>query len=327
MKPKTEDLKNTCVKLIEVFKKIDTKLIEVFKKIGAKLAGAVFLLYPPIWLMAILTVISAAALTAVFVKGLEESVIAYVSYAVSFYTLTVICIFCSKVLPKRYRSVRHKIYTNPIGNRYMTDAAFKTHVWLYISLGINLLFVAVNLIPGFLFGSLWFITLAFYYIILAVMRFLLVRFANENGLGKKRSLELRRARLCSIILLTLNLALSGVVVLVILKNEGFEYPGFLIYAVAMYTFYITIGSIIDMVKYRKYKSPVMSTAKAIDFTAALVSMLALEIAMLTQFGVESSEQFKMIMIAATGAAVSITVTVVSLYLAIRTTQEIKYVRK
>lgn len=37
-------------------------------------------------------------------------------------------------------------------------------------------------------------------------------------------------------------------------------------------------------RYRKYQSPAMSAAKAINLAAALVSMLSLETAMLAQFG-------------------------------------------
>lgn len=272
------------------------------------------LLFPPGWLIIVLGILSAVSLVSVFMKGLDTSPIAYVIYVVSFYSLTVICIACSVILPKYYRSIKQKIYDNKYGNRYMTDVTFKTHVSLYRSLTINLLYAAANLLSGILYSSVWFITLAAYYIILAVMRFLLVRFVNRNGIGKDRVSELRSSRLCGIILMTLNLALSGVVVLVIRKNEGFEYGGILNYVMAMYTFYITAAAIINIFKYRKYNSPIMSTAKSINLAAALVSMLALESAMLTQFGNESTNpHFNQIMVALTGAGVCATVIAISVY--------------
>ena len=58
-----------------------------WKKFGKKL------LFPPIWLMALLTVVSAVSLTMVFVKGMEQSVIAYIVYVLSFYTLSVVTVF------------------------------------------------------------------------------------------------------------------------------------------------------------------------------------------------------------------------------------------
>lgn len=286
------------------------------------------LIYPPVWLMLIAAVISTVCLTAVFVKGWDESPFAYVTYVLAFYSLSVICIACVKVFPLYYRNIKQKIYNNKFGNRYMTDAVFKTHISLYISLCINLLYVATNLFTGIWYRSVWSVTLAAYYIILAVMRFLLLRFTNRVGIGKDREKELKRSRLCGIILITVNLALSGVVILVISQNKGFRYNGILIYVMAMYTFYVTTHSIINIFKYRKYNSPVMSTAKSINLAAALVSMLSLETAMLYQFGTESaSPYFNRIMIGATGAGVCLIVVTMAVYTIVRANKELKKLRK
>ena len=286
------------------------------------------LIYPPVWLMLIAAVISTVCLTAVFVKGWDESPFAYVTYVLAFYSLSVICIACVKVFPLYYRNIQQKIYNNKFGNRYMTDAVFKTHISLYISLCINLLYVATNLFTGIWYRSVWSVTLAAYYIILAVMRFLLLRFTNRVGIGKDREKELKRSRLCGIILITVNLALSGVVILVISQNKGFRYNGILIYVMAMYTFYVTTHSIINIFKYRKYNSPVMSTAKSINLAAALVSMLSLETAMLYQFGTESaSPYFNRIMIGATGAGVCLIVVTMAVYTIVRANKELKKLRK
>lgn len=283
--------------------------METFKNIWKKL------LFPPGWLMSILGIFSAVSLVAVFRKGLDTAPVAYVIYVVSFYSLTVICIACAGIFPRYYRNIKQKIYDTKYGNRYMTDVAFKTHISLYRSLAINLLYAITNLLSGILYRSVWSITLAMYYIILAVMRFLLVRFVNRNGIGKDRVRELRRSRLCGIILMTVNLTLSGVVVLVIQKNAGFVYGSILIYVMALYTFYITTAAIINIFKYRKYKSPIMSTAKSINLAAALVSMLALETAMLTQFGTENTyPHFNQIMVGLTGAGVCAVVVFMSVYI-------------
>ena len=142
------------------------------------------LLFPPVWIIIILTVISTAGLVFIFVKGLEQSIAAYIIYVAAFYTLTVLCIFLSLVLPKQYKQIRQKIYDNPLGNRYMTDAEFRTHIWLHLSLAINLLYAAINVLSFILYHSMWFVCLAVYYSILAVMRFLLAKYAHRNGFGR-----------------------------------------------------------------------------------------------------------------------------------------------
>lgn len=292
-----------------------------WKKVGKKL------LFPPVWLMIVLAVISTVALVAVFVNGLDTAPIAYVVYLLAFYSLSVICIACFIVFPKYYRTVKQKIYENKYGNKYMTDAAYRTHLSLYVSLTINLVYVATNLFNGIFYQSVWSITLAAYYMILAVMRFLLLRYFNRVGIGKDRGKELKRSKLCGIILMTVNLALSGVVLLVIIQNKGFEYNGILIYVMAMYTFYVTPNSIVNIIKYRRYNSPVLLTAKSINLAAALVSMLSLETAMISQFKTENtSPYFNQIMVGITGAVVCVIVLSMSIYTIVKTNKELKKLR-
>ena len=161
--------------------------------------------------------------------------------------------------------------------------------------------------------------------ILSIGKFLLLRFVNHNSIGgEDYAKELQIARVCGIILMTLNIALSAVVVLVITRDAGFTYGGVLIYAVALYTFYITIAAIVNLIKYRRFHSPVMTVAKVINLAAALVSMLALETAMLSQFGTgDAGPYFKQMMIGLTGAAVSTIVIVMSVGIIVKTSKNLK----
>ena len=281
------------------------------------------LLFPPFGIILLLIAVSAVALVAVFVKGLETSPLAYISYVFAFYTLCVLCIFCWKTLPGYWKSGKEKLYSNKLANRYLTDAAFKTQVSLYRSLSINLLYVAVNAIAAVVFSTNWFGLFAVYYAILAIMRFLLIRYVSKNKIGASRLGELHRARICAYILLTVNLALSGAVLMMVYFHRGFDYQGILIYVMALYTFYTTTTAIMDMVKYRRYGSPIMSMSKVIKMAAALVSMLLLETAMFSQFGGEMSIENQRIMIMATGAGIAIIVVSMAIYMIGRTTKEIR----
>lgn len=281
------------------------------------------LLFPPLWLLLLLVLLSAAALTAVFVQGLTESPIAYVSYVLSFYTLCVLTLYCSMVLPKQYQRLRQSTAKLPLLHRYMTDALFRTHISLYAALTVNLLYAGANLLSWALYHSMWFVVLAVYYVILSVMRFLLVRYVHSHKLGENRLGELHRAQLCSAILLLLNFVLTGAVMMILYQNKGFSYHGILIYVMALYTFYITIHAIVNLVKYRKYRSPVMTTSKVISLSAALVSVLALETAMLSQFGMDMTAENKWLMIALTGAGISVVVIILSIYMIVKTAKEIK----
>lgn len=292
-----------------------------WKKLGKKL------LFPPVWMIIVLTILSAAALVFVFIKKWDATPIAYIVYVLSFYALSVLCIFLSMVLPNKYRQIRKKIDDNPIGHRYMTDAAFRTHISLYVSLAINLLYAGVNILSVALYHSKWFAVLAGYYMILAVMRFLLVRYVRRNGIGKNYFGELRSAMVCSGILLLVNFVLSGSVLMILYESKGYEYHGILIYVMAMYTFYITTSAIVSLVKYRKYKSPVMTMTKIIALSAALVSMLSLETAMFSQFGQDTPAETKWIMIALTGAGISAAVVTMSVYMIVKVYKQIKEIKE
>lgn len=283
------------------------------------------ILFLPLWLICFFTIISAAALVAVFTKNLDTSPAAYVVYVFSFYTLMVLCIACFTIIPGYYKTIREKVYANQYANRYLTDAVYKNHVSLDISLIINLAYVATNAVSAVVYGTNWFAVFAVYYGIMAVMRFLLARYVRKNqvGEGEQRLAELRRCRVCASILLTVNLTLSGVVLMMVYYDRGFEYQGFLIYVMAMYTFYSIAAAVRDLVKYRKYNSPVMSVSKMIKLASSLFSMLFLETAMFAQFGQDTSEQTKQIMIMATGAGICVIVVGMALYMIVRSSKEIK----
>ncbi len=292
-----------------------------WKKFGKKF------LFPTIWIIIILTIVSALSLIFLFINNLSKKPIAYPIYIVSFYTLIILCAFFIVIFPKQYTNIRQKIYKTSLGKRYMTDVEFKNHISLYFSLSISLFYAGLNLVLALLNHSTWFVTLGGYYIILAIMRFLLVSYIHKNKLGTKRLMELKCARICSVILITINIFLSGTVVMIIHHQRGFNFRGILIYIMAMYTFYMTISAIVDLIKYRKYRNPILSTSKVIKLAAALVSMLTLETAMFSQFGKEISEKNQRLMISLTGVGVSIIVISMAMYMIVCTTKAINQIRR
>lgn len=278
------------------------------------------ILFPKLAVAIISVPVAAALLIYTFLYEEDYSPIAYVSYVLSAYSLIIVCAQFTRIPKGTFRAVLHR---NPYVHRYLTDIPFKTHVSLYLSLGLNLIFVVMKLFYGVRYQSVWFGTLAVYYMMLAGMRFLLLQHVRRNAIGKELISELRQYRLCGIILMLMNIALLGVVVLVVLDNESFNYAGYLIYVVAMYAFYNVISAVRDMVKYRKYNSPVMSASKSVKLATALVSMLSLETAMLMQFNdKEAGESFRQVMTGATGGAVCGIVLVMAIVMIVKSTKQL-----
>lgn len=264
----------------------------------------------------------------VLMKDEVMPAVAYLSYTLSAYAM-IITVTGSIDIVKWIRKgisshpAVKRILGVPLIEKYFSETLFRAEVSLYPSLFINLLYAGIKLFSGIRYSSVWFGTLAVYYILLAVMRFFLLYYVRKRGRKQENHVsELKICRLCGMILLILDWALSGIIVLVVRKNSGFEYPGVLIYMMALYTFYAVITAIRNVIKFRKYESPVISVAKVINLTAALVSMLSLEAAMLTQFGAAREAAFRQRMSAATGTAVSILVLGMAVVIIARTTGQI-----
>lgn len=103
---------------------------------------------------------------------------------------------------------------------------------------------------GIYYRSIWFGSLAVYYLLLAVMRFSLLHYVRSRK--RDKSSEWKRYRFCEIVLLVMNQALAATVFIVVKQNKGFEYDGFLIYAMALYAFYLVRTSVINVVKFKKF---------------------------------------------------------------------------
>lgn len=253
--------------------------------------------------------------------------LAYLSYFVSAYALIISITGISGIVRLVRQGIdQHPLVRKALGvpmvSRYLREDMFRAQTGLYQGFFINLLYAGIKLLSGILYRSVWFVTLAVYYILLAVMRASLLHYVRKDE--KNKISEWRRYRLCGIILMFMNAALAGIVILVVRQNSGFEYPGMLIYMMAMYAFYAAITAARNVVKFRKYGSPVMSAAKVINLTAALVSLLSLETAMLTQFGAANDPMFRQIMTASTGAGISLIVLGMAVFMIVRSTRQMRH---
>lgn len=258
-----------------------------------------------------------------------DPVIKYAAYILSAYALVIVITGIIRLISVIRTGIdKHpfvqRMLRIPFLRNYLEEPVFRAKAALYQGLFINFAYAGFKLFSGIYYRSLWFGALAGYYAFLAVMRFLLLHHVRkEKNLGENKLSEWHRYRLCGVILLFMNQALVGIIVLVVHQNSGFEYPGMLIYVMAMYAFYAVIIAVRNVVKFRKYGSPVLSAAKTINLTAAAVSMLSLETAMLTQFGAAEDADFRQIMTGATGAGVSLIVLSMAVYMIVHATKQMK----
>lgn len=201
-----------------------------------------------------------------------------------------------------FPAARRMVHRVPLAHRYMTDQYFKVRSGLLLSFFINLCYGVFRLACAARYASFWDGALAAYYILLCAVRLYLIRRVPAGEEGRDMARELRYYRATGGFLLALGLPLSGVATQIVRDGCGSSYPGMLIYVAALHAFYSLALAIVNAVRYRRFHSPVLSAAKAVNLTTALASLFNLETAMIAQFGADQA-QFRLVMTACTAFAV------------------------
>ena len=285
-----------------------------WKKIGKKL------LFPPIAVLIVLFPIATFLLIySMVVLGTKE-ILSYISYAVAAYTLTIWCVRILEIiqLVKTFKN------ENKYAQIWLKDTRLRVNVSMYSSLIWNSIYGIFQLWLGFYHHTFWFYSLGAYYICLAIMRFGLVRYTSKHKPGEKMHTELVKYRATGWIFLILNLALSLMIFFMVYWNRTFEHHEITTIAMAAYTFTTLTLAIINVIKYRKYNSPVLSAGKAISLTAGLVSILTLESTMLTTFNDGSMDLLtRRLFLALSGGAISALIITMAIYMIVRSTKLIR----
>ena len=266
--------------------------------------------------------VSAVLLIFAFAVPGTNPMVSYVGYFVSAYTLAVVC----AGMPKILRKVKKGLYANTYSKKILTNKKLRTEIFLYASCGFSIFYAVFKLCAGLYYHSVWIGAVAVYYIIVSLMRFGLIK-RYRNNLQRKNDSEqrlfgLKSYRFCGVLMFILNIAVTGLVIQLVWKGETYQYPGFLIYAFAAYSFYCIGIAIRNMAKHRKLEQPVLAAAKMLSFACALMSILATQTAMLTQFG-DGNALFTRIMNAVTGSAVCFLIFGLAVWMVRRANKEIK----
>lgn len=257
------------------------------------------------WLLP-LTLLSAVLLFLVF-SGKGQTPMAYGTYVLSFYTL---CIGTA-ALVRDLRRLWRRLKAAPGPARYFEDAYFRVRTGLLLSFFINLCYAGLRIISAALYTSFWDGALGVYYVLLCVIRVYLIRSTTPPAQAAAEwSIQVRTRRRTGWLLLALDLSLIWIAFQIVQEGRGYTYPGTLIYAAAAYAFYTLILSVVQLVRYRQLQSPLLSAAKAINLTSAIVAVFSLETAMKYMFG--GDEDFWRYMLPITAAAMCILVLLIAL---------------
>ena len=221
--------------------------------------------------------------------------LSFVFYVLAMLGLTYSTALIIKNLAITVKSVKEWLRAHPFTGKLMDDFGFRKIIF---GIGSFVMSVGYGLINGYTWlitGSIWHGALAIYYVMLALTRGgILVH--HKRKIGKDHDeifVEIKEATTCrnsGIVLLVLNSALFLVVLMMTFAGKSFRYQGTLIYAYAAYTVYKLTMAIVNLPKSKRQGDMTVEAMQAVSLTDALVSLIALQTALLAQFGTDGVNQ-------------------------------------
>ncbi len=294
------------------------------------------ILNPPAWakiLTFIVTILSATLSLVIVFLGFENgalAIIAYILFGIAGTSLAYSVYLIIPLFPKMKRGLIVWLERREFTHLLLRDFGFRTVIFAISSFAISLLFSGFNAYMGVANRSIWYGALAAFYIALAFLRGGVLTY-HKNKIAQKtqnQNDEYRKAkvyRTSGIITLILNIALSSAIAQMIFSGAHFTYIGWTVFAYAAYAFYKITTSIISFVKAHKQTDLTVRAIRNINLVDALVSILALQTALLTMFS--EGEINISLFNTFTGVAVSVLSVGIGIYMIVSANKKLKELQK
>jgi len=177
----------------------------------------------------------------------------------------------------------------------------------WVGFGINTLYGIYTGALGVFGHSWWFVALAAYYIVLAVMRFSVLLSLRSAEPATERFVMRFSGGMC----LFLSVTLAGITYLSLLDERGTQHHEIVMIIMALYAFSKITMAVIRMVQRGRNNRPALKCMCSLTLADAAVSIFALQRSMLVTFNGMSADNIQL-MNALTGTAVYLLVAVLGI---------------
>lgn len=220
--------------------------------------------------------------------------------------------------------IKEFLYKYKYVEKYLTDDIFQTQTMLLASLAMNIAAATFKFVMGVWFGSKWLVTVSIYFLTLSAMRLLLL---NRERKSKKletpehkRLYDLKGYRVCGYMVLFMNMIVGRMIVQMLVDNEGYDYPGLMLYLIGLFAIANFANAIYNVKKYWHIYNPMISAAKRLSFSTALVLLYTLQTSALARFG-NNHEQLRRLLNSISGAVVELVLFTMAILMIVRSNQE------
>ena len=254
--------------------------------------------------------------------GVSLLLLAYTAYSIVF-----------KLKPQILKLAQMSAFMRKLFMQY----GFRTIVFATGSMAVTTAYAVYNGVTAFMStpitaflstpGSVWYAALALYYIVLTAIRANVIFHHHRKHKNQEMSAEdaklreIKTYRSSGAMLIVLPLCLSVAVVQMALDESSFELYGPMIYVSAAYTFFKVVLGIIHLPLARKNDDMTVKAVRSINFADALVSLLALQSALLHEFS--NRPILNSILNGVTGSVVCVFTLVVGIYTVVNANKKIK----
>lgn len=293
-------------------------------------------LNPPTWAkiltfaVTLLSAVGALLMLLVNYDGNALAIVAYSLFGIAGVSLAYSVYLIIPLIPKMKTGIIQWMESRDFTYLILRNFGFRTLIFAIGSFAMSLLFSGFNAYMGIANRSIWYGALAAFYIALAFLRGGVLTY-HKNRLGKKKSAEndeyfkAKVYRNSGIITLILNVALSSAIAQMIFSNAHFSYMGWTVFAYAAYAFIKITTAIISFVKAHKQTDLTVRAIRNINLVDALVSILALQTALLTTFS--QGEMNIAAMNTLTGTVVSVLSITIGIYMIVSAHKKMKELQK
>ena len=285
---------------------------------------------PKTWFAIVYTIIAtliiAATITLVCVN-LVNNIVTYIFFGLSAIALSYLVYLAIYYTPKLKDAIIKSMKKHKFTNEMLSSYGYRSTIFAFCSLIINIAYAVFQGVFAILSHSIWFGALATYYIAISLIRGGIIFISRKRQKNKSEftlEKQIKSYRNCGIYLVLLNFALIGALVQLVLTDNGFKYAGLMIYVMATYAFYKLTMSVYNLFKAKKHNDYTIQSIRNISFADSLVSILALQTALLYEFAPNANADIPN---ALTGGAVSIAIITIGLYMAINGTKQLKNIQK
>ena len=218
------------------------------------------------------------------------------------------------------------IKNSKIGKK-LSEYSFKTLILALISLIITVVFAVFNAVFGVLEKSVWYASLAAYYIMLILFRSGVIladsvcrKRAEEEAL---LSAQTKIFLASGAFLVITEIAMAAAVTQMVIYGTPVARGEILAIATAVYAFTKISLAIYNLVKAKKYADPVSRSLRCLNFADACMSMVSLTVVLLTTFGNEEEAQTIIYLKAFAGFAACALVLALATYMIISSVKKLK----